>query len=99
VLAFGQDEEISGHYGAASIGKHLISRYGEHSMAMIVDEGGMGLDTVYGRDFAFPGVAEKGYLASIFNCMIADLSIHEKVIECHHHCSDGWWTVSSLIPS
>lgn len=67
MLAFGQDEEISGHFGAARIGKHLLNRYGEQSLAMIVDEGGMGLDTVYGREFAFPGVAEKGYLVSIFN--------------------------------
>ena len=29
---------------------------------MIVDEGGMGLDRLYGKDFALPGVAEKGHL-------------------------------------
>lgn len=79
MLALGQDEEISGHYGAASVGRHLTSRYGEQSFAMIVDEGGSGLDTVYGRDFAFPGVAEKGYLVSIFSWLIADLSIHWNV--------------------
>jgi hypothetical protein len=28
---------------------------------MIVDEGGMGVSEVYGREFALPGVAEKGY--------------------------------------
>ncbi|KAF7775612.1 hypothetical protein Agabi119p4_4005 [Agaricus bisporus var. burnettii] len=71
VLAFGQDEEISGHYGAASVGRHLTSRYGEQSFAMIVDEGGSGLDTVYGRDFAFPGVAEKGYLNAIITVEMA----------------------------
>ena len=29
---------------------------------MIVDEGGMNLEDVYGREFALPGIAEKGYL-------------------------------------
>lgn len=29
---------------------------------MIVDEGGMNLENVYGREFALPGIAEKGYL-------------------------------------
>lgn len=65
VLAFGQDEEISGPRGAASIAKFLENIYGHQGIAMIVDEGGMGLDTVYGNEFALPGVAEKGYIVSI----------------------------------
>ncbi|TFK33512.1 hypothetical protein BDQ12DRAFT_738741 [Crucibulum laeve] len=61
VLAFGQDEEISGPRGAVNIAKYLESEYGENGIAMIVDEGGMGIDEVYGADFAMPGIAEKGY--------------------------------------
>ncbi|KAJ3515123.1 hypothetical protein NLJ89_g1956 [Agrocybe chaxingu] len=62
VLAFGQDEEISGPRGAANIGKHLEALYGKHGIALLVDEGGSGLDAVYGSQFALPGVAEKGYI-------------------------------------
>ncbi|CAA7269792.1 unnamed protein product [Cyclocybe aegerita] len=62
ILAFGQDEEISGPRGAANIGKHLEAQYGKHGIALLVDEGGSGLNTVYGSQFALPGVAEKGYI-------------------------------------
>jgi Gly-Xaa carboxypeptidase len=40
----------------------LEDLYGKNGIAMIVDEGGMNLDTLYGREFALPGIAEKGYL-------------------------------------
>ncbi len=62
VLAFGQDEEISGPRGAANIAKFLQDLYGQNGIAMLVDEGGMGLDVQYGNTFALPGVTEKGYL-------------------------------------
>ena len=62
VLAFGQDEEISGPRGATNVGKYLEQVYGKNGIAMIVDEGGMNLEDVYGREFALPGIAEKGYL-------------------------------------
>ncbi|KAF8955002.1 hypothetical protein BDZ97DRAFT_2064261 [Flammula alnicola] len=62
ILAFGQDEEISGPRGATNIGKYLEGIYGKNGIALIVDEGGMNLDTVYGKEFALPGIAEKGYL-------------------------------------
>ncbi|KAF9443362.1 carboxypeptidase S [Macrolepiota fuliginosa MF-IS2] len=65
LLAFGQDEEISGPRGATSIARYLEDIYGPQGIAMIVDEGGMGLDTIYGKEFALPGVAEKGYLNAI----------------------------------
>jgi len=42
--------------------KHLQKLYGDKGISMIVDEGGMGLDRLYGKDFALPGVAEKGHL-------------------------------------
>lgn len=63
-MAFGQDEEISGPRGAANIAQFLLFIYGHHGIGMIVDEGGMGLETIYGRQFALPGIAEKGYLVS-----------------------------------
>ncbi|KAF8660451.1 hypothetical protein AX16_001631 [Volvariella volvacea WC 439] len=62
IIAFGQDEEISGPQGASNIAKHLESIYPKHGIAMIVDEGGMGLSNLYGTDFALPGVAEKGFI-------------------------------------
>uniref|UniRef100_A0A8H7Y099 Peptidase M20 dimerisation domain-containing protein n=1 Tax=Psilocybe cubensis TaxID=181762 RepID=A0A8H7Y099_PSICU len=62
ILAFGQDEEISGPRGAASIGAHLEKIYGKNGIFMVIDEGGMNLETSYGAEFALPGIAEKGYL-------------------------------------
>ncbi|KZT10071.1 carboxypeptidase S [Laetiporus sulphureus 93-53] len=61
VLAFGFDEEVSGIHGAASLGKYLLSTYGEDAFAMLVDEGG-GISEQYGGVFALPSVAEKGYV-------------------------------------
>ncbi|KAF5359810.1 hypothetical protein D9756_003636 [Leucocoprinus leucothites] len=61
LLAFGQDEEIGGHMGATNVNLHLLSLYGEDGVAMIVDEGGSGVDSSqFGRTFALPGVVEKG---------------------------------------
>ncbi|EDQ98972.1 uncharacterized protein LACBIDRAFT_318408 [Laccaria bicolor S238N-H82] len=62
VLAFGQDEEVSGPLGATNIAKHLEDVYGKYGIAMIVDEGGMGLEKLYNQEFALPGIAEKGYM-------------------------------------
>ncbi|KAF8660450.1 hypothetical protein AX16_001630 [Volvariella volvacea WC 439] len=62
ILAFGQDEEISGPQGAANIAKHLESIYSKYGIAMLVDEGGLGLARLFGTDFALPGVGEKGFL-------------------------------------
>ncbi|KAJ9114650.1 hypothetical protein QFC22_005526 [Naganishia vaughanmartiniae] len=61
VAAFGMDEEVGGERGATSINDFLEKRYGHHGIAMIVDEGGMGIETLYGTQFALPGMAEKGY--------------------------------------
>ncbi|KDR84553.1 hypothetical protein GALMADRAFT_262764 [Galerina marginata CBS 339.88] len=65
ILAFGQDEEISGPRGANNIGKYLEEKYGKNGIGMIVDEGGMNIETAYGTEFALPGIAEKGYLNAI----------------------------------
>ncbi|PPQ70762.1 hypothetical protein CVT26_014712 [Gymnopilus dilepis] len=62
ILAFGQDEEISGPRGAKNIAQYLEKRYGKYGIGMIVDEGGMNLESAYGTEFALPGIAEKGYL-------------------------------------
>jgi hypothetical protein len=51
--------------GAALVHQHLVSLYGEGGIAMIVDEGGSGVDgTQFGRTFALPGVVEKGSIVS-----------------------------------
>ncbi|VVT56784.1 uncharacterized protein SAPINGB_P005271 [Magnusiomyces paraingens] len=60
ILAFGFDEEISGHYSAAKIGKFLETRYGPNSVHSIIDEGGLGVIKQQGVKFALPGVIEKG---------------------------------------
>ncbi|KAG7444316.1 carboxypeptidase S [Guyanagaster necrorhizus] len=61
ILAFGFDEEASGVYGAASLGKAMLEIYGEDAFAFLIDEGG-GFTDQYGTIFATPGIAEKGYI-------------------------------------
>ncbi|KAI0387426.1 carboxypeptidase S [Hypomontagnella monticulosa] len=63
ILALGFDEECSGRRGAGYIGRYLENLYGPNSMALVLDEGGMGLqllgdDTLY----ALPAVMEKGHV-------------------------------------
>lgn len=63
ILALGFDEECSGRRGAGYIGRYLEQQYGPNSVALILDEGGMGLqllnnDTLY----ALPAVMEKGHV-------------------------------------
>lgn len=63
VVAFGFDEECSGYRGAGYITKHLEAKYGNDGIAMILDEGGMGLELL-GNDtlYALPAVMEKGHV-------------------------------------
>ncbi|KAI0367059.1 carboxypeptidase S [Pilatotrama ljubarskyi] len=61
VLAFGFDEEVSGLHGASSIGKHLLSTFGENAFLLLVDEGG-GFAQEFGGVIATPAIAEKGYI-------------------------------------
>ncbi|KAF5314212.1 hypothetical protein D9758_017834 [Tetrapyrgos nigripes] len=61
VLAFGYDEEASGHHGAKQLGIKMEEVYGQDAFAFIVDEGG-GFSDIYGTSFALPGIAEKGYI-------------------------------------
>lgn len=62
LLAFGFDEEVGGEKGAKNIAIELEKRYGKHGVAMIVDEGGMGVNAVGDYVYALPAVAEKGFL-------------------------------------
>ncbi len=63
-LAFGHDEEIGGHEGAARIAELLASRGVE--LAGVLDEGGFlthGVLSGFDATIAVVGVAEKGYLS------------------------------------
>lgn len=62
VLAFGFDEESSGEEGAKHIAQHLLSEFGEKSIFAIIDEGGLGIQDLYGTRFAMPSTGEKGYV-------------------------------------
>ncbi|KAI1386877.1 carboxypeptidase S [Hypoxylon trugodes] len=63
LVALGFDEECSGRRGAGHIGPFLEKRYGPNSLALILDEGGMGLQLL-GNDtlYALPAVREKGHV-------------------------------------
>ncbi|KAI1816952.1 peptidase family M20/M25/M40 [Poronia punctata] len=62
ILALGFDEECSGRRGAGTIGPYLEETYGPDSMALILDEGGMGLELLDGTLYALPAVMEKGHV-------------------------------------
>lgn len=61
ILSFGFDEEISGGQGAKRLADHLVSKHGHNSVAAIIDEGAVNVES-WGQNFALPGVAEKGYI-------------------------------------
>ncbi len=58
LLAFGFDEESSGYNGAGSLAPFIQKRYGDDSLAVIVDEGST-FEESWGTLFAKPGTAEK----------------------------------------
>lgn len=62
ILAFGFDEESKGLYGAAYINRYLLQRFGRKSMFLIIDEGGLGIQDIYGSRLALPSTGEKGYV-------------------------------------
>ncbi|GAA5928677.1 M20 family metallopeptidase [Sporobolomyces koalae] len=62
VLAFGFDEESKGRNGAGHINQYLEEKYGKDGIAVIVDEGGLGLGEQFGANFAIPATGEKGYV-------------------------------------
>ncbi|KAI0125569.1 peptidase family M20/M25/M40 [Xylariales sp. AK1849] len=62
IVALGFDEE-SGSRGAGTIGPYLEKLYGKESIAIILDEGGMGLELLEGKTlYALPAVTEKGHV-------------------------------------
>lgn len=62
IFAFGYDEETGGERGGAYLAKELEKRYGNDGIAMVMDEGGMGVESYGEYAYALPAVAEKGYL-------------------------------------
>ncbi|KAF5350772.1 hypothetical protein D9758_010392 [Tetrapyrgos nigripes] len=66
IFPFGFDEEGGGFQGAKELGKVLVDIYGEDSFAFVIDEGG-GFAEQFGRQFATPGIAEKGSLTVQLN--------------------------------
>ncbi|WVQ75706.1 hypothetical protein IAR50_005336 [Cryptococcus sp. DSM 104548] len=59
IVGFGNDEEVGGPYGAVLISKYIGKKYGQDSLAILIDEGN-GLISSYGQNFATPAVTEKG---------------------------------------
>ncbi|KAL2808961.1 hypothetical protein BJX63DRAFT_407166 [Aspergillus granulosus] len=63
LLAFGFDEECSGNRGAGPIGELITSRYGDDSIAVILDEGGFGAKPLDDKTlYVMPAVTEKGHV-------------------------------------
>lgn len=63
-LAFGHDEEVSGHNGALKIVKHLGER--NVSLEFVLDEGGVIAEQILkqvSKPVALVGIAEKGYVS------------------------------------
>jgi len=60
LAAFGFDEEISGWRGAKYLAQHLEDTRGNNSIELVIDEGGLGISSLYGATFVLPGVGEKG---------------------------------------
>jgi Gly-Xaa carboxypeptidase len=61
IVSFGFDEEVSGPQGAQHLSEYLLKKLGYNSIAAIVDEGAVNVES-WGANFAIPGVAEKGYV-------------------------------------
>ncbi|CAI7672986.1 unnamed protein product [Penicillium bialowiezense] len=74
LFAFGFDEESHGFLGAGSISTALEERYGKDSFEFILDEGGMGLQSLGGESgevlYALPAVGEKGSLDLIIDIAV-----------------------------
>lgn len=62
IFSFGFDEETGGERGAKYLAAHLEEKLGKNGVAMILDEGGMGIDSIGDVTFAYPATAEKGFL-------------------------------------
>lgn len=62
IFSFGFDEEVGGKRGANKLAARLEQKYGKDSIAMILDEGGMGIEQVGEVAYARPAIAEKGFM-------------------------------------
>lgn len=62
IFSFGFDEETGGYRGATSLARHLEDKLGRDSLAMIHDEGGMGVSKLGNVAYALPATAEKGFV-------------------------------------
>ncbi|BEI91918.1 uncharacterized protein CcaverHIS019_0407380 [Cutaneotrichosporon cavernicola] len=60
LIGYGFDEEIGGARGALKIKEVIEERYGDDSIAFIIDEGFSGIEEAYGIPVASLGMAEKG---------------------------------------
>ncbi|CAG7926347.1 unnamed protein product [Penicillium olsonii] len=77
LFAFGFDEESHGFLGAGAISAALEEKYGKDSFEFILDEGGMGLQSLGGESdsssevlYALPAVGEKGSLDLIIDIAV-----------------------------
>lgn len=64
IISSGADEEVGGRRTALPIAHALEARYGRDGIALIIDEGSGGVDTVFGVPFARFGTAEKGAVSA-----------------------------------
>ncbi|EGX95304.1 vacuolar carboxypeptidase Cps1, putative [Cordyceps militaris CM01] len=62
LVSLGFDEECSGFRGAAHIAAELTSRYGDGGLAVVLDEGGFGIQTVGDVKYVLPSITEKGHV-------------------------------------
>jgi Gly-Xaa carboxypeptidase len=63
LLAFGFDEEVGTNRGAKQISDVLQARYGNDSVAVILDEGGFGSEPLDDKTiYVHPAVTEKGHI-------------------------------------
>ncbi|KAM0543999.1 hypothetical protein ACHAPJ_012024 [Fusarium lateritium] len=63
LIALGYDEECAGRRGAGPISDLLTERYGNDSIAIVLDEGGYALNKLDDKTiYASPAVTEKGHL-------------------------------------
>ncbi|RKO93853.1 hypothetical protein BDK51DRAFT_51734 [Blyttiomyces helicus] len=60
ILAYGFDEEISGHAGAKTLADTIYARYGHNGAELVLDEGS-GRSSRLGIPMSLVGVQEKGY--------------------------------------
>lgn len=47
--------------GAGKLSEEIERRYGENGVALLVDEGGLGVGEFFGAQMAIPATTEKGY--------------------------------------